>query len=134
MRSNVKGPKIRDRGSKWKQRHENILLKGPASFLIIRHCTASWKSPHNDPTLSSECVIPQPQFHRTETVVSATLRLAELNHYRCQMVSEHSQEDQSSATQVHNPPTSREESIRLETAGNKLTNFRQSSFDGLNHL
>jgi hypothetical protein len=50
------------------------------------------------------------------------------------MASEHSQEDQSLATQVHNPPTSREESIRLETTGGRLTNFSLSTFDGLNKL
>lgn len=79
-------------------------------------------------------MIPQPQFHHTETVASATPRPAQLNHYRCQMASEHSQEDQSLVTQVHNPPTSREESIQLETTENKLTSFSLSSFDGLNQL
>lgn len=41
------------------------------------------------------------------------------------MASEHSQEDQSLVTQVHNPPTSREESIQLETTENNLTNLVQ---------
>lgn len=39
------------------------------------------------------------------------------------MASEHSREDQNLVTQVHNPPTSREESIQLETIRNKLTKF-----------
>lgn len=42
--------------------------------------------------------------------------LAELNHYICQMASEHSQEGLCSVTQAHNLLASTEESILLETA------------------
>lgn len=63
-------------------------------------------------------IIPQPQFHHRETAASAPPMLVVLNHYRCQMASEHSPEGHSSLTQVHNPPTSREESTQSETNGN----------------
>lgn len=61
---------------------------------------------------SSKIDIPQPQFHHRGSAASAQLEPAELNHYRCQMASEHFQEGLHSETRAHDPPASREESIQ----------------------
>lgn len=56
--------------------------------------------------------IPQPQFHHRGIAASMQPELAELNHCRCQMASEHFQEDLHSGTQARDPPASKEESIQ----------------------
>ena len=66
--------------------------------------------------------IPQPQSHHRETVALAQLMLVGQNHYRYQMASEHSQEVQHSENVIHDPPTSREESIQWETKMNQSKN------------
>jgi len=96
-------------------------------IICIRYYTVPGNSPYNQLALASsyKFLIPQPQFHRIGTVASATPKLAELNHCRCQMASEHSLEDQNLVTQEHIPPTSREESTQLETTLNNELNLVQ---------
>lgn len=76
---------------------------------------ASEQSQNQTSNFTLKIPIPQPQFHRRGSVALAQPMLVEQNHYRCQMASEYSQEDQHSGNLTHDPPTSREESIQWET-------------------